>query len=184
MINAKPMTSFIAFAAALICFLYAFPGQGHVASGTDSDAPVAFPKGYRKWVHVKSTVVTPHNAFFAKPPCVKPCVGGIFHFYANEKAMEGYRTGKFPDGAIIADDLHELKEAPAGDDTMPEGALRVVGVMVKDSQLYKATGGWGFESFRPGNESTGALTASDKAACFACHVSRKDSDFVFTEFHE
>src|SRR6516165_4903210 len=71
---------------------------------------VPFPTGYRQWVHVASVVRGPQNAVFSKEPCTKPCAGGVFQYYANEKALEGYRTGKFPDGAIIADELIELQE--------------------------------------------------------------------------
>ncbi|HEY6331615.1 MAG TPA: cytochrome P460 family protein [Blastocatellia bacterium] len=163
--------------AALAWCLCAFAGPGN----SKDDGQVPFPKGYRMWVHVKSTVVTPQHVFLAKPPCEKPCVGGIFHFYANEKAIEGYRTGKFPDGAMIADDLTELVEG--GGHSTPEGKLRLVSVMVKDSQRYSTTGGWGFESFTPGSE-VGVLNESEKAACFACHAPRKDQDYVFTKLRE
>jgi len=166
-----------AVTAALICCAYGFAGPG---SGK-GDESVAFPKGYRKWVHVKSTVVTPEHGSLAKPPCEKPCVGGIFHFYANEKALEGYRGGRFPDGSMIADDFTELVEG--GGHSTPEGKLRGVSVMVKDSRRYSATGGWGFQSFNPETEE-GILSESQKAACFACHTPRKDHDYVFTEFHD
>jgi hypothetical protein len=132
----------VAVTAASVWCLCVLAGPGDSKDGT----LVPFPKGYRMWVHVKSTVVNAQHSFLAKPPCEKPCVGGIFHFYANEKAVEGYRTGKFPDGAMIADDLTELVEG-SGHST-PEGKLRVVSVMVKDSRRYSATGGWGFERQR------------------------------------
>jgi hypothetical protein len=176
MIRPRTTTRMAATAVILFGCLYALAGPG--------DPPVPFPKGYRKWVHVKSTVVTAQHSFLAKPPCEKPCVGGIFHFYANQKALEGYRTGAFPDGSMIADDLHELKEVKAGGPVTPEGALRVVSVMVKDRERYRATGGWGYESWNPGNEVDGALTADEKAACYTCHIARKDHDYVFTEFRE
>jgi hypothetical protein len=172
----RTITGFVAAIAVLIYCLGALAGP--------SDISVPFPKGYHKWVHVKSTIVTAQNGVFTKQPCEKGCVGGIFHFYANEKAMEGYRTGKFPDGAVLADDLHEIAAAPNGGTFTPEGALRGVGVMVKDSQRYSSTGGWGFESFDPGNEAVGALTPQQKQDCFTCHVARKDNDFVFTQFKE
>jgi hypothetical protein len=174
----------IAATATFICCLFTLVGPGDTAANSSGDTSVSFPKGYHKWVHVKSTIVTAQHTAFAKQACEKPCVGGIYHFYANEKALEGYRTGKFPDGAILADDLHDLVEAPVDGHFTPEGPLRVVGVMVKASQRYNATGGWGYESFNPGNETVGALTAAEKTECYTCHVSRKDHDFVFTHFTE
>src|SRR5215469_18954525 len=67
------------------------------------DDMASFPKEFRKWAHVKSVLVGPQSAAFATE-------GGIHHIYANDKALEGYETGKFPDGSVIVYDLLETKE--------------------------------------------------------------------------
>ncbi|MGZ7060722.1 MAG: cytochrome P460 family protein [Candidatus Angelobacter sp.] len=131
-----------------------------------------FPKEFRKWAHVKSVLVGPQSVAFATE-------GGIHHIYANEKALEGYTTGKFPDGSVIVYDLLETKET-AGNTI--EGPTRRVDVMVKQSDLHRTTGGWGFMSFSGGDPTNGNLTAERQVACAACHASRKDHDFVFSEF--
>ena len=136
----------------------------------DDIAP--FPKEFRKWAHVKSVLVGPQSAAFATE-------GGIHHIYANEKALEGYSTGKFPDGSVLVYDLLETKEF-AGNTI--EGPTRRIDVMVKQSERYRTTGGWEFMSFPGANQTDGRLTAERKAACFACHAQRKDHDFVFSEF--
>src|ERR1700747_1726602 len=97
-----------------------------------TDETPTFPKEFRKWAHVKSVLVGPQSAAFATE-------GGIHHIYANEKALEGYETGKFPDGSVIVYDLLETREV-AGNTI--EGPTRRVDVMVKQSQLYRATRGW------------------------------------------
>jgi cytochrome P460 len=135
---------------------------------------VTFPKDFRKWAHVKSVLVGPQSAAFATE-------GGIHHIYANEKALEGYDTGRFPDGSVIVYDLLETKET-AGNTI--EGATRRVDVMVKQSDRYRTTGGWEFMSFPGSNQTDGKITAEKKAACFACHANRKDHDFVFSEFRK
>jgi hypothetical protein len=104
------------------------------------------------------------------------------YFYANEKAMEGLRTGTFADGAIIADELLETHGSDDGN-TAKEGPRRGVGVMVKDRQRYETTGGWGFASY-DGDSRTDALSAEGKTACFQCHVPKKDRDYVFTACRE
>jgi hypothetical protein len=134
-----------------------------------ADVAVRFPDGYRKWVHVKSTLVGPASPAFASN-------GGVHHFYANDKAMEGYGSGVFPDGAVLIDDLLEAKES-AGVTSV--GPRRRVAVMVKDAQRYRESGGWGFEIFK-GDGRDAALDPPARAACFACHKNGKDS--VFTEF--
>jgi len=145
---------------------------GCFALPAQPDDPVPFPKEFRKWAHVKSVVVGPQSAAFATE-------GGIHHIYANEKALAGYDTGKFPDGSVIVYDLLETKEV-AGNTI--EGSTLRIDVMVKQSESHPATGGWEFMSFPGGNPKIGRLTAERQAACSACHASRKDHDFVFSEF--
>ena len=141
---------------------------------TLADDNVPFPKDFRKWAHVKSVLVGPQSPAFATE-------GGFHHIYANEKALEGYDTGKFPDGSVLVYDLLETKET-AGNTL--EGPTRRVDVMVKSSERYRATGGWDFASFPGGNPADGKLTAERKASCAACHANRKDHDFVFSEFRK
>lgn len=143
-----------------------------LASGHDEQA-VPYPEGFRAWQHVKSDVVGPaHPSFSAR--------GGIHHFYANGLAVEGYRTGKFPNGAVVVDEgvFTTEGEGPAAG-ILLEGERRSVEVMVKNDVLYNETGGWGFERF-DGSSTAGRLAARDKAACFACHSRQKDRDLVFS----
>src|SRR3954451_6435388 len=83
-------------------------------------AVVPYPSGFRGWQHVKSIVVGPESPSFANR-------GGIHHYYANDKAAEGYRTGKFRDGSVIVDEGVFTKdgEGPAKGITL-EGERRSV----------------------------------------------------------
>src|ERR1700730_5590901 len=105
-----------------------------VALWAQLDDTAVFPKEFRKWAHVKSVLVGPQSAAFATE-------GGIHHIYANEKALEGYKTGKFPDGSVIVYDLLETKETGGNP---VEGPPRRVDAMVKQSALHRTTGGWEF----------------------------------------
>ena len=134
----------------------------------------SFPKEFRKWAHVKSVLVGPQSSAFATE-------GGIHHIYANDKALEGYDSGKFPDGSVIVYDLLETKEV-AGNTI--EGQTRRVDVMIKQSERYASTGGWGFMSFSRNDQTNGNLTAARQATCADCHIHRKDHDFVFSEFRK
>jgi hypothetical protein len=137
-----------------------------------ADPPaVAFPKGYRHWTHVKSMVINPGHALY-------DAFGGIHHLYANAGALRGYKSGKFPDGAVIVFDLLEAKSA---DNTVQEGARKVVGVMVKDAKKYQATGGWGFEGFKGDSTTERAVGKNAAAACFGCHEAQKGQDYVFSK---
>jgi hypothetical protein len=131
---------------------------------------IPFPSDYRNWTHVKSTLVGPQSPAFDSN-------GGYHHFYANDKAMEGYRTGSFPDGAILIDDGLAAVEQNG---VMTEGARRRVAVMVKDRTAFAGSSGWGFESF-PADTRVGALSSTDKASCLACHQKAK-RDLVYSQF--
>ena len=54
------------------------------------DAVVPFPDGYRRWAHLKSTVVGSESA------AALASERGIHHFYANEQALEAFAPAPFP----------------------------------------------------------------------------------------
>lgn len=131
--------------------------------GVHAADPVPYPADFRSWTFIKS------GSSAAR--------GGVHHIFANDKAMEGYRTGRFPDGAMIAFDLISTKDI-AG---LPmDGPRALVDVMTKDGTKYAQTGGWGFEEFLGDSQTNRALDAKAQQACFACHTSQKDRDHVFS----
>ena len=144
------------------------------ALSAQTDETPSFPKDFRRWAHVKSVLVGPQSPAFATE-------GGIHHIYANDKALQGYESSKFPDGSVIVYDLLETKEV--GGNTV-EGQTRRVDVMIKQSERYASTGGWGFMSFSGSNQTDGKLTAERQAMCAGCHAHRKDHDSVFSEFRK
>ena len=143
------------------------------------DGTVAFPEAYRSWTFLHSSLVSASFPGFSKSPCVAPCTNGIFHFYANELAMQGLRTGTYADGAIIAEEMLELHIGDKGNGT--EGRRVLTAVMVKDSRRYALTGGWGFGNFDEGSK-VNTLDAKAQQTCYQCHISRKDRGYVFTKY--
>jgi hypothetical protein len=137
-------------------------------ASAQSDKSIAYPLNFRSWVHVKSGDGDPR--------------GGMSRIYANEKAMEGYRSGQFPDGSVIVYDLIETKARPDG--TKAEGARKLVDVMVKDRGRYADTGGWGFEEFKGDSQIERLLDAAGKAACYKCHATQEASGFVFSKLNK
>lgn len=138
------------------------------------DPTVPYPNGYRRWVHVGTTLVGPQSPFFAGS-------GGIHHIYANEKAVKGYESGTFPDGSIVVFDLLDTKEVNGA---TSEGPRKRIDVMLKDAQRFPSTGGWGFERFLGDGDTDPALTAEQKATCFGCHERRKVQDYVFSKLRK
>jgi len=145
-----------------------------------ASAGTPYPEGYRQWKFLHSSMVPATFDAFKNKPCEKPCMAGIFHFYANDKAMQGLRTNNYPDGSIIAEEMLEWHQTSNG---AKEGPRRIIGVMVKDSQRYQSTDGWGYGNFDDGNK-VDKLDAKARQACHQCHIARKDQGYVFTEYRE
>lgn len=137
-------------------------------------ADVNYPKGYRNWTHVKSMQINPGHPLY-------DTFGGIHHLYANGKAMQGYKTGNFPNGSVI---VFDLLEAKTENNTVTEGARKVVGVMKRDTKAFKETGGWGFEGFKGNSKTERAVGKNAATACFQCHTSQEKKQFVFSEWRE
>jgi len=142
-----------------------------VTQAAADSAAVAFPTGYRDWYHVKTMLIEPGHPLYAS-------FGGLHNIYANEAALKGYRSGRFPDGAVI---VFDLVEAVSADNAVAGGPRKVLGVMQKDATRFAATGGWGFEGFKAGNPEQRVVGADAVTACFNCHTSEKSRDYVFSQ---
>lgn len=157
----------------VVCVALIFAGIALASFQVDDHAgrlAVPYPDGYREWSHVKTAIVEQGNPAFTR-------YGGFHHIYANQKAMEGYRTGHFPNGAVLVFDVLEVIET---NKLLLEGKRRQLDVMVKDSLQYADTGGWGFEEFEA--DSKTKRTVGDRAAstCYSCHANK--STLVFSEW--
>jgi hypothetical protein len=141
-------------------------------AGSD-DGPVPYPEGYRRWAHVKTLLVSAENPRAAR-------FAGMHHIYANNLALEGYETGRFPDGAVIVFDLLDVKTDKGNTE---EGARKFIDVMLKDARRFAATGGWGYEEFAGATRGP-TLDAARAAACSACHERMAPTDHVISTLRE
>jgi hypothetical protein len=131
-----------------------------------------FPDNFRRWVLVGTGVILPgDNAQLMKQE-------GMHHIFANQKAADGYASGDFPDGSIIVFELREAQRKDNG--VILEGERKRVDVMIKDSSLYKDTGGWRFEQFWGNDQAQNAVHDSG-ATCFQCHSKANAHGFVFSK---
>ncbi|HLJ48051.1 MAG TPA: cytochrome P460 family protein [Bryobacteraceae bacterium] len=134
----------------------------------DSGQTVPYPAGYRTWAVTRSFITREGpNA-------------GFHHYYANPQALEGFTTGKFPDGAVLVDERLEVDQHEGGSF---EGKRISIAVMRKDSSLYSETGGWGFDGTLGESQALSAPAAM-RASCYACHSKQKDHDFVYSTFRK
>jgi hypothetical protein len=130
---------------------------------------VTISAGYRWW----ELIAPAHSPGFDE-------IRGVL---GNPAAMNAYRTGTlpFPDGTVLAKVSWRHVESDEFKGDFVPGAPTTLQFMVKDSQKYAATGGWGFGKF------AGRKPVSEKEhrECFACHQAHvKNHDFVFTRFAE
>jgi hypothetical protein len=138
------------------------------------DAPlVAYPEGFREWTHLGSVTTEPTEKTRERLPH-----GIIHHIYANAKAMEGLRTGKYPEGAMFVADWFPLKAKYPG--SFEEGARDRTDVMVKDVR-FAATGGWGYDQFKQDSKEIRTVNGAAPNACFECHTKVKARDYVFSK---
>lgn len=140
------------------------------ASSFAADPPVAYPHGYRQWTHVKTMHIKPGHPLYGS-------FGGLHHVYANKKALEGMKRGKYGAGATFVFDLLEARDDGFA---TSEGPRKFVAVMHKESKRYAATGNWGFEAFRGDSRKDRMVDRQAAAACFGCHAERKSTDYVFS----
>jgi Cytochrome P460 len=150
------------------------------AAPTSPAPEVSYPAGYRQWMHITSVVNpakkneadTPSNETKAAAPH-----GLIHHLYANNLALEGYRTGHFPEGAVLIADWFALEEARSG---LVQGARQSVDVMIRDIR-YATTGGWGFEKFDQDSRTKRKVSSNAVKSCFECHQrAGPEREFVFS----
>jgi hypothetical protein len=156
-----------------LVFLATAVGLGVLYAQAPKKAAIPYPTGFRGWTHVKSMVV------FSKDSKLFERFAGLHNIYVNNIGWPSLQHGRpYPDGTVFVFDLQDVRTFQGAIETK---GRKLIGVMKKNAKLYPETGGWGFELFR-GYEGKGSLR--DMKECFSCHVSRKQADYVFSNFME
>jgi hypothetical protein len=128
---------------------------------------VTIPEEYRQW----ELVAVAHEEGLDE-------LRGIL---GNAIAMQAYREGTlpFPDGAILVKLAWKHMPSTEFNGAFVPGAATTVQIMVKDSQKYASTGGWGFGRFVDGKP----VDEAEHKTCVPCHQANvKGHDLVFTRF--
>lgn len=104
----------------------------------------------------------------------------------NSIAIKAARTNTekkhWPNGAILAKLVWKNDTLPTWPAATVPGDFIHAEIMVRDTQKYATTGGWGFARWK-GLELTphGKDKTEAQQACFDCHQAAKSTDYVFTQ---
>ena len=100
---------------------------------------------------------------------------------------DAFKAGakQYPDGSIISRVAWALVASEENNKAFGQQQSFVAGppkngvqLLVKDSQKYAATGGWGFFQFDDGK----LPTATKISKCYICHTAVQDRDHVFSSY--
>lgn len=107
--------------------------------------------------------------------------GTIRIIFANQDAVEAIRDNKtnpWPNGSILAKVLWKQQQATQGQ--ISTGKFIHVEYMIKDTEKYADTEGWGWARWKGEQLTPYGNTADFVQECIRCHSPVKDNDNVFT----
>ena len=136
-----------------------------------SPAPngITIPEGYKDWKVISSSHRQDNNT-------LRVILG-------NDAAIRAARAGEtrpWPDGSILGKLVWKDAAHPDWEKATVPGAFVHAEFMIKDSNIYKETGGWGFARWKGLDQKPYGKDASFVQECFSCHTPVKENDYVFT----
>jgi Cytochrome P460 len=132
------------------------------------------PPGYRDW----KLVSVAHE---------EGALNDIRAILGNDKAIQAYREGTlpFPEGTIIARIAWSYLPSEENNKALGKAQSFIAGpptngvqFMIKDSNKYASTGGWGYAQFNDGKPADDTFMQR----CYPCHKKIESRDFVFTRY--
>lgn len=158
------MKKFLAvMVAAVLTFAFIATAWAEMRKG------LSLPKGWRSFTHVKSMVIPDKNHGLY----------GFHHIYVNGKGvMTLKKGGMYPEGAVFVGVFYDVVTEKDGSITQGKKLFSVF--MRKDARAAE-TGGWRYAAFGPDGK---FLDKDYKKECYECHLSAKDSDYIFSKFIE
>ncbi|HEY0163078.1 MAG TPA: heme-binding domain-containing protein [Edaphobacter sp.] len=163
------------------------------APAPDDAVKTAADTQYDKWIHASSAALT-----------VQPALNGITYFPDSKnwkviattdrfdnntlrvisgndvaiRAIAEHHINPWPDGTVFAK-IAWAKQVEANGDVR-SGAFIQVEFMIKDSQKYAATKGWGYARWRGMDLKPYGKDANFANECVSCHSPVRGNDYVYT----
>jgi hypothetical protein len=95
-------------------------------------------------------------------------------------AARSEQTKPWPKGTILAKLVWKNTQHPKWDAAIVPGEFVHSEIMIKDADLYKSTGGWGYARWKGDTQQPYGKDNAFAQECLTCHSKVKDSDYVFT----
>lgn len=143
--------------------------SGDVAVVPAAPNGIDMPSGYRDWPVLASSCRSDNNT-------MRVILGNPV---AMQAAANG-ETNPWPDGTTFAKLVWKQKAHERWPTAFVPGEFVHVEFMVKDSEKYAATGGWGFARWLGLEQTPYGTDAGFAQTCFQCHTPMADNDYVFT----
>lgn len=151
------------------------------------DLVTSIPDGFRHWTFLGAPL-TPNGLNGGAAPFPE-----FHHVYVHPSFLEEYlESGTWPEGTTIVKELVVNHPGDYEDGSRDEVSGRGffaksfhgIDMMVKDSEKFPETNGWGFFNFGhhapPYEPSAKAMAPAD---CGACHQDNSHNDMVFSKFY-
>ena len=175
------IVAILTFAASVFAATLTIAAQDRSAVKVPDGLAMSDFKGYESW-----QTIAPSET----PEGIKAILGNSVMIAAYQAGIPA--NGKaVPDGAKMAK-IHWIpKQNQFFPDATVPGNLLNVDFMVKDSQRFADSGGWGYavfdynaasDTFTPGTKAGTPPQGNDAKCGFACHTRAKARDYVFTEY--
>lgn len=130
---------------------------------------IELPKGYKDWRVISSSHRTDIHS-------MRVILG-------NAIAVEATRSGNtnpWPEGTILAKLVWEETKEDHWQAAIAPGQFTHAEFMVKNTDLYQSTGGWGYARWIGTEQKPYGHNASFVQECVACHTPVKHRDWVYT----
>ena len=155
------------------------PGQ---APAFTAGGELSRPSDYREWVYLTSGLGMTYGP--AQPAAGRPPLFDNV-FVTRAAYREFLRSGSWPERTMfILEGRRGVENVSINNGGRTQGDLAFMEAAVKDTQRFKAAGGWGYFSFDSDKGlKDSAPPLPSTAACYSCHSQNTAVDNTFVQFY-
>ena len=146
-----------------------FSGISHSKTILPAPNGIKYPVGLKNWRVISSSYRTDNNT-------QRVILGNSIAILASRSGQ----TNPWTQGSILAKLVWKNSQHPIWNAAIVPGEFVHSEIMVKDSEKYKSTMGWGYARWKGKDQQPHGQDDSFAQECLSCHSNAKDSNYVFT----